>query len=775
MSKIGIIFDLDMTLVDTSSLESYRNKKDWNGAIANLAQTSIKLDIWSFMTSFCKFTEIAYGNNPFGPLLEDEEIFKMIKIGIVTSSPKKYAKEVISFHYKVPGGVGHSQKGHFISPEIVKQLDDHLVTYEDTRNHKPDPDPLLKGIKRMGLDVDKDLIITIGDRIDDILASKNIGKNLDQCNIELKGNLVEGPKLLASPGIFNVGVTWGGVKSSDLENAGAALTISAMADLEQSLNVSVFNELCNYLFTLGVDGSAFFQPIKRPELNRVIDEIYSLTIYIPTTANPDHVSKYLLSFKNGDPDAVRNWTRFCSAAFSTIFANRSYMADFVKQDCYIVRVLGHEETQSNGKQPLDYIIDSLAQANPSLKTCEDFLLKKRANRQLKSLPPDEKRAEIVDNYYINESSAPFSQSTPPSDFFIVDDILTTGTTALVVAEKINKHFPSSSITLLTLAETSRHATNRAIFDFKGTLRGTKTTKEYPTGSEYEGEWKDDRRHGKGTFTYPDGDKYVGEYKDGHRHGKGALTLSDGEKYVGEFKEGEMHGKGTLHYPDGSEYEGEWKDGERYDQGTKYVGEWKDYKRHGQGTMTWADGKKYEGEWYEGDMDGDEGACTYPDGSKYVGTWKENQRYGEGTCTYPDGSEYEGEWKDNLMHGQGTMTWTSHPTKPWKRYVGSWKNGKMEGHGVINHTNSNTYYKEFEKGDPINTNGKEEGICIYSNGDRYKGEFENDLEDGQGKKEYSNGDKYVGGWKEGKMHGQGTLKESNGIISKGEFVDGQFVK
>jgi len=37
--------------VDTSSLESYRDKKDWNGAIANFAQTSIKLDIWSFMAS----------------------------------------------------------------------------------------------------------------------------------------------------------------------------------------------------------------------------------------------------------------------------------------------------------------------------------------------------------------------------------------------------------------------------------------------------------------------------------------------------------------------------------------------------------------------------------------------------------------------------------------------------------------------------------------------------------------------------------------------------
>ena len=104
MSKIGIIFDLDMTLVDTSSLESYRNKKDWNGAIANLAQTSIKLDIWSFMTSFCKFTEIAYGNNPFGPLLEDEEIFKMIKIGIVTSSPKNMQKRLFRFTTKFQGG-----------------------------------------------------------------------------------------------------------------------------------------------------------------------------------------------------------------------------------------------------------------------------------------------------------------------------------------------------------------------------------------------------------------------------------------------------------------------------------------------------------------------------------------------------------------------------------------------------------------------------------------------------------------------------------------------
>ena len=30
---------------------------------------------------------------------------------------------------------------------------------------------------------------------------------------------------------------------------------------------------------------------------------------------------------------------------------------------------------------------------------------------------------------------------------------------------------------------------------------------------YEGEWKDDKKHGQGTHTFPDGGKLVGEFRE----------------------------------------------------------------------------------------------------------------------------------------------------------------------------------------------------------------------------------------------------------------------
>jgi len=38
----------------------------------------------------------------------------------------------------------------------------------------------------------------------------------------------------------------------------------------------------------------------------------------------------------------------------------------------------------------------------------------------------------------------------------------------------------------------------------------------PDGKKYEGEWKDDKKHGQGTETYPNGSKYVGEFKNGKK-------------------------------------------------------------------------------------------------------------------------------------------------------------------------------------------------------------------------------------------------------------------
>lgn len=40
------------------------------------------------------------------------------------------------------------------------------------------------------------------------------------------------------------------------------------------------------------------------------------------------------------------------------------------------------------------------------------------------------------------------------------------------------------------------------------------------GCKYDGDWKDDVRHGKGVFEYTNGDKYEGDWADDIQHGKG---------------------------------------------------------------------------------------------------------------------------------------------------------------------------------------------------------------------------------------------------------------
>jgi hypothetical protein len=88
---------------------------------------------------------------------------------------------------------------------------------------------------------------------------------------------------------------------------------------------------------------------------------------------------------------------------------------------------------------------------------------------------------------------------------------------------------------------------------------------------------------RGTYTYPDGAKYDGEWKDNKRHGHGVWMRPDGTKYVGEWVNDQPEGEGTLINPDQSSYEGEWKAG----------------KRNGRGVFTYADGTQRIGEWKEG--------------------------------------------------------------------------------------------------------------------------------------------------------------------------------
>lgn len=48
-------------------------------------------------------------------------------------------------------------------------------------------------------------------------------------------------------------------------------------------------------------------------------------------------------------------------------------------------------------------------------------------------------------------------------------------------------------------------------------------------AQYEGEYKDGKRHGMGTMTYPDQSKYIGQWVDNKRHGHGVYTYINGDK------------------------------------------------------------------------------------------------------------------------------------------------------------------------------------------------------------------------------------------------------
>ncbi len=66
-----------------------------------------------------------------------------------------------------------------------------------------------------------------------------------------------------------------------------------------------------------------------------------------------------------------------------------------------------------------------------------------------------------------------------------------------------------------------------------------------TDTDYEGECKDDVRHGKGTYYYANGKRYTGEFKNGLRHGEGTYYLPNGDYQKGKYALGKE--QGDFHY------------------------------------------------------------------------------------------------------------------------------------------------------------------------------------------------------------------------------------
>lgn len=126
-----VIFDLDLTLVDTSALEVYRDRNDWKSTYANMNKCSMYKGMRKVLN-----------------VLE----FSNVEICIVSTSPSSYVKKIVEY-FKVPA--------------------DHIVGYHDAKPIKPAPEPMLKALSLMECNASD--VLSFGDRAIDIQASRSAG------------------------------------------------------------------------------------------------------------------------------------------------------------------------------------------------------------------------------------------------------------------------------------------------------------------------------------------------------------------------------------------------------------------------------------------------------------------------------------------------------------------------------------------------------------------------------------------------------------------------
>lgn len=123
----SIIFDLDLTLVDSTIAEQARKERNWSY-------------VYSLIPQFKVYEGL-------------EEVFVIIrkhsiKTCIVSTSPRPYIEKVIA-QFNIPCK--------------------YIVSYHDAKSIKPHPAQMLKALEVMGEPCEK--VISFGDRVIDIQAS----------------------------------------------------------------------------------------------------------------------------------------------------------------------------------------------------------------------------------------------------------------------------------------------------------------------------------------------------------------------------------------------------------------------------------------------------------------------------------------------------------------------------------------------------------------------------------------------------------------------------
>ncbi|KAH3767218.1 2-isopropylmalate synthase [Pelomyxa schiedti] len=266
-------------------------------------------------------------------------------------------------------------------------------------------------------------------------------------------------------------------------------------------------------------------------------------------------------------------------------------------------------------------------------------------------------------------------------------------------------------------------------------------------STYTGRLVNAKRDGSGTARNPDGSiSYEGDWRDDKRHGRGASRTHDGDAYDGEWLAGAADGWGTLRHADGSWYEGLWRAGSwkwgTWHHGVDEVeGEWNGGPKQGWGvqrrkrentTNTTTNNNNnvtnnnnnnnvmmmmmdtvYEGEWDRNQWHG-VGMWRSPDGSgdMYHGVFDHGRRSGTGSMMFGCGGSYVGRWKDDVFHGRGARIW-----EDGTRYEGEWVMGKEHGAGRKTWGCEGTALEGLWEAGAIKS-----GTMKWPNGDEFTGTF-----------------------------------------------------
>lgn len=78
-------------------------------------------------------------------------------------------------------------------------------------------------------------------------------------------------------------------------------------------------------------------------------------------------------------------------------------------------------------------------------------------------------------------------------------------------------------------------------------------------NEYNGEYKNDMKHGFGVFTWQSGSRYKGQYKKDVKCGYGEMLWSDGSVYRGFWINGLQEGIGMMIFQNGMKKAGTFKE------------------------------------------------------------------------------------------------------------------------------------------------------------------------------------------------------------------------